>query len=160
MAQANEALQKQLQQALAAASKTPKAKSAAAPPAGSKSRSQVPNAKGKAKSKGRSTHMEVDEDDGEDEEEEQEEDEAEEQEDEEGEQESEEEEGLSEGAKLGRLRRLCERKPSGKLRVPEAIHTMWKSGGHSRQKLLKMLEDAGYEEDTVPDIHVRACKCI
>ncbi len=60
---------------------------------------------------------------------------------------SEQNEELSEGAKLGRLRRLCERKPSGKLKVPENIHNMWKRGGHDRQELLHMLEEAGFEED-------------
>lgn len=60
---------------------------------------------------------------------------------------SQDEQEISEGAKLGRLRRLCERKPSGKLRVPDAIHDMWKQGGHKRQELLRLLEEAGWQED-------------
>ena len=31
-----------------------------------------------------------------------------------------------------RLRRLCERKPSGKLNVPQAIHDQWMAGGKQR----------------------------
>ena len=53
----------------------------------------------------------------------------------------------SEGAKLGRLRRLCERKPSGRLNVPAHVHEQWKQGGHPRQQLLEMLENAGFEKD-------------
>ena len=53
----------------------------------------------------------------------------------------------SEGAKMGRLRRLCERKPSGRLNVPLHIHEQWKQGGHPRQQLLEMLEHAGFEKD-------------
>ena len=64
--------------------------------------------------------------------------------------EEEEEEDLTEGAKLGRLRRLCERKPSGKLNVPEQVHEEWKKGGHSRQQLLEMLENAGWDKDPLP----------
>ena len=68
-------------------------------------------------------------------------------ENEENEESDSEHEELSEGCKLGRLRRLCERKPSGKLRVPEHIHAMWKRGGHDRQELKCMLEEAGWDED-------------
>ena len=53
----------------------------------------------------------------------------------------------SQGAMEGRLRRLCEKKPSGKLRVPEEVHVMWKKGGHTRKELLKKLQDAGWNED-------------
>ena len=59
---------------------------------------------------------------------------------------SDEDTGPSEGAKLGRLRRLCERKPSGRLQVPVHIHEQWKQGGHPRQQLLEMLEHAGFEK--------------
>lgn len=53
----------------------------------------------------------------------------------------------SQGAMEGRLRRLCEKKPSGKLRVPEEVHAMWAKGGHTRKELLKKLQDAGWDED-------------
>lgn len=66
---------------------------------------------------------------------------------------------LSEGAKLGRLRRLRERKPSGKLRVPDTVHDMWKQGGHSRSQLLKMLEDAEWNEDPCTDIKLVFAYC-
>ena len=36
------------------------------------------------------------------------------------------EEDLSEAAKRARLRRLCEKKGSGKLNVPEEVHLLWK----------------------------------
>ena len=54
---------------------------------------------------------------------------------------------LSEPAKLARLRRLCERKASGKLHVPQQIHDMWSKGGHSRLDLLAKLEDANFDKD-------------
>lgn len=56
---------------------------------------------------------------------------------------------LSLAAKEARLRRLCEQKPSGKIKVPLEIHEMWKKGGVSREELLGMLEDAGWDKDSV-----------
>lgn len=47
---------------------------------------------------------------------------------------------LSEAAKNQRLRRICERKGSGKLHVPEELHNLWKKGGHSREQLRQMLQ--------------------
>ena len=48
-----------------------------------------------------------------------------------------------------RLRRLCERKPSGKINVPEAIHKQWKAGGPQRDELRVLLEQ--YEFDKARD---------
>lgn len=61
--------------------------------------------------------------------------------------EEEEEQELSEAAKRQRLRRLCERKGSGKLHVPLAIHEMWLQGGHTRDELVEELEKAGWSKD-------------
>lgn len=54
---------------------------------------------------------------------------------------------LSLAAKKNRLRRLCERKPSGKIQVPESIHEMWLKAGHSRDQLLEELENANWDKD-------------
>ena len=54
---------------------------------------------------------------------------------------------LSEAAKKARLRRLCERKSSGKLKVPEEVHEMWLKGGFARDELCKILEESGWEKD-------------
>ncbi len=72
--------------------------------------------------------------------------------------ESEDLEGLSQAAKLQRLRRLCEMKPSGTCRVPEAIHKRWAAKGHSRQELLDALEEANFDEDNkCPNLLVLFC---
>ncbi|CAJ1435263.1 unnamed protein product [Effrenium voratum] len=57
-----------------------------------------------------------------------------------------EEEGLTEAAKQQRLRRLCERKPSGRLNVPVEVHEAWKCGGPPRDDLMKLLEDANFKK--------------
>lgn len=57
------------------------------------------------------------------------------------------EEDLSEAAKRARLRRLCEKKGSGKLNVPEEVHLLWKKGGHTRDQLAELLEESGFEKD-------------
>lgn len=54
---------------------------------------------------------------------------------------------LSEAAKKQRLRRLCERKVSGKISVPEEIHAMWQKGGHHREELSRMFEEAGFDKE-------------
>ncbi|CAK9085808.1 Uncharacterized protein SCF082_LOCUS40624 [Durusdinium trenchii] len=46
-----------------------------------------------------------------------------------------------------RLRRLCEKKPSGKLNVPQDIHNMWLAGGHSRDNLRALLEKFEFDKD-------------
>ena len=56
-------------------------------------------------------------------------------------------EELSEAAKKARLRRVCERKGSGKLKVPEEVHEMWLKGGHARDELCKILEESGWDQD-------------
>ena len=56
-------------------------------------------------------------------------------------------EELTEGAKNNRLRRLCERKPSGRCNVSDAIHEQWKAGGHQRQELMDILEASNWDKD-------------
>lgn len=63
----------------------------------------------------------------------------------------------SHAAKLGRLRRLCERKPSGKLKVPKEIHDRWVAKGHLRDELLRELEKADWGEDWVSNFPVMLC---
>lgn len=60
----------------------------------------------------------------------------------------------SHAAKLGRLRRLCERKPSGKLKVPKEIHERWLAKGHLRDELLTELEKANWDEDWVSNFPI------
>lgn len=51
-------------------------------------------------------------------------------------------------AKLHRLRRLCERKPSGRLNVPEDVHLQWVNGDLSTEmKMLETLENAEWNKD-------------
>lgn len=45
------------------------------------------------------------------------------------------------------LRRLRERKPSGKLKVPVSIHEMWAKGGKDRDQLRQMLEQVELDKD-------------
>lgn len=47
-----------------------------------------------------------------------------------------------------RLRRICEKKPSGKMHVTPEVHEQWARGGASRAKLLKQLQDVGFNKDT------------
>ena len=54
---------------------------------------------------------------------------------------------LSEAAKRNRLRRLCEKKPSGKRNVPEEIGLKWEKKGRDRDELLEALEAANFEKD-------------
>lgn len=54
----------------------------------------------------------------------------------------------SEAARNARLRRMCERKPSGKLLVPEEIHQKWKNNcGRDRDDLLDALEACDWDKD-------------
>ena len=46
-----------------------------------------------------------------------------------------------------RLRRLCEVKPSGKCKVPQAIHDAWKKGGTARDELRVWLERVDLDKD-------------
>ena len=56
-------------------------------------------------------------------------------------------EEMTYGAKLGRLRRLCERKPSGKLNVPLEVHEKWAQKGRARDELLEQLEACDWNPD-------------
>ena len=61
--------------------------------------------------------------------------------------ESDDEGELTQGAKLGRLRRLCERKPSGKLNVPLEVHQKWLEKGRARDELLEQFEESEWNPD-------------
>ena len=76
-----------------------------------------------------------------------EEDEDEENEDEEGDEQEEPETTLTEAAKNNRLRRVCERKPSGKIRISQEIHDQWAKGGSERLALRDHLENCGWDKD-------------
>jgi len=51
-----------------------------------------------------------------------------------------------------RLRRLCEKKPSGKVRVPQAIHEQWMAGGKQRDELRALLEEFNFDKDPTVDL--------
>lgn len=54
----------------------------------------------------------------------------------------------TEGARLQRLRRLCEVKPSGRCHVPEEVHLRWKRGtNNEREAMVEELEKAGWSKD-------------
>lgn len=42
---------------------------------------------------------------------------------------------------------MCERKPSGRLNVPEAAHKQWAAGGEGKNQLLQQLVDSGFNKD-------------
>lgn len=46
-----------------------------------------------------------------------------------------------------RLRRLCEKKPSGKLNVPQSIHDQWMAGGKQRDELRALLEQFDFDKE-------------
>lgn len=51
-------------------------------------------------------------------------------------------------ARWRRLRRVCERKPSGRCRVPEHVHLKWLQGDLStRKQMLETLETAQWDKD-------------
>ena len=55
---------------------------------------------------------------------------------------------VTEAARLARLRRLCEKKPSGKCSVPEAVHLQWKNASKvEREHMIDELEKAGWSKD-------------
>lgn len=58
---------------------------------------------------------------------------------------------LSQAAKLNRLRRLCERKPTGKCWVPDSIHEQYKKGGSERLALLDQLEANDWDKARLPN---------
>ena len=54
----------------------------------------------------------------------------------------------SEAAKRARLRRLCERKPSGRIFVPEEVHTKWKNANSDeRDAMVEVLEANNWSKD-------------
>lgn len=56
----------------------------------------------------------------------------------------------TEAAKLARLRRLCEKKPSGKCHVPEALHKRWLHGTtQEREALVEELEAAHWSKEPI-----------
>ena len=66
--------------------------------------------------------------------------------------EDEEDEALREALRLykkndARLRRLCERKPTGRLQVPAVVHEQWKKGGTDRDELRVLLEKSDFQKD-------------
>ena len=57
---------------------------------------------------------------------------------------------LPEAAKQARLRRLCERKPSGKIFAPLEVHEKWRTGTKDdREQMLAKLESSGWDKDRV-----------
>lgn len=54
----------------------------------------------------------------------------------------------TEGARMNRLRRLCEMKPSGRCNVPLAIHERWaKSTKDEKEAMIDELEKANWSKD-------------
>ncbi len=49
-------------------------------------------------------------------------------------------------ARAARLRRVCERKPTGKLNCPEWLHDMWKNTAN-RNSLTEKLEASNWDKD-------------
>lgn len=52
-----------------------------------------------------------------------------------------------EDAVAARLRRVCEKKPSGRCHVPPEIHELWKQGGDKRDELEKIFLNVGENKD-------------
>lgn len=54
----------------------------------------------------------------------------------------------SKAAKDARLRRMCERKPSGRLQVPEEVHNRWKTGSREeRDEMIDQLDAVEWQKD-------------
>ncbi|CAL1152960.1 unnamed protein product [Cladocopium goreaui] len=54
----------------------------------------------------------------------------------------------TDAAKQARLRRLCERKPSGKINVPLALHEKWlKANRDERDSMVDKLDEVGWDKD-------------
>lgn len=60
----------------------------------------------------------------------------------------------SKDAQAARLRRLCEKKPSGRCHVPQHIHELWiwVQGGTKRDELQAMFTEVGENKDTLNNI--------
>jgi hypothetical protein len=54
-------------------------------------------------------------------------------------------------AKRARLRRFCERKPSGKLQCPQWLHEQWK-GNTNRDELLEQFEKCGWDKECLTTV--------
>ena len=63
--------------------------------------------------------------------------------------------GHKQEAKKHRLRRICERKPSGRLHVPEEIHQQWLTG--DRDALMNMLAQTGWDKARFLSLQFEAC---
>ena len=54
----------------------------------------------------------------------------------------------TEAAKMARLRRICERKPSGKVYCNMSLHEQWKNGTkEDREALVDILESCNWSKD-------------
>lgn len=54
----------------------------------------------------------------------------------------------TQAAKDARLRRACERKPSGRIKVPEAVHEKWRTGSRAdRDELMDVLASCDWDQD-------------
>ena len=61
----------------------------------------------------------------------------------------------TEGAKMNRLRRLCEKKPSGKCNVPDALHERWrKATKEEKGAMVEELEAANWSKDSWDNIAI------
>lgn len=49
-----------------------------------------------------------------------------------------------------RLRRLCEKKPSGRCKVSQSIHEQWAAGGKQRDELRALLEEFEFDKEPFP----------
>ena len=58
----------------------------------------------------------------------------------------------TQAARDQQLRRLCERKPSGKLHAPLKIHQQWLRGGTDREELFDLLKSVDYDKAFVVSI--------
>ena len=63
----------------------------------------------------------------------------------------------TQAAKEARLRRICERKPTGKINVAQEIHDKWRTGNkQEREHMLDLLEESNWDKD-IPCISTRQC---
>lgn len=53
----------------------------------------------------------------------------------------------TDAAAEARLRRLCEKKPSGRCHVSDDVHARWLKGGVSRSQLLDELKECGFKKE-------------
>lgn len=53
----------------------------------------------------------------------------------------------TEAAKLNRLRRLCEKKPSGRCNVPPEVHDRWKNHIDQRAAVIEELDRCNWSKD-------------